>query len=70
MAVSRWLAQGKGVICSLCRDEPATIHSVLTVPLIVSVHTYTCPSCYSTNARATASLMRADSSLVLTEVAA
>jgi hypothetical protein len=71
MIASRgWLHGADSPLCSICQNERATVKSVITDPLIVSVSCYVCPSCYFTNASASAAIVAASPRLQWVEVAA
>jgi hypothetical protein len=54
--------------CSICRTEPAVLRSVITNPLIDSVHTLVCLDCWAINDAATKAILAGDRRLVHTEV--
>lgn len=70
MAVLELASSVIGADCQICGDEPASVISTLTDPLVVSVTTRVCPSCYQLNLRAALSLIEASPRLVLKERAA
>lgn len=57
-------------MCSMCLERESITRSVIVQPLISSLSTWLCPKCYPAYQVAVDRMKAADSSLVVTEVAA
>jgi hypothetical protein len=70
MALNLMSRRALAPICSMCRERESRTRTVITEPLIDSLSVWCCDVCYPALEASVDRMKVADSSLVVTEVAA